>query len=168
MTTNIAQDTTVPFEHERRFFPDMNALPFDFMNYPKEAILQGYLEDGLGTRIRDTNDNNGHRFTQTRKIGKGVSRLEDEHEITKEEFRLMRRTARGSFLVKTRYFITWEGIDIQFNVFHASLDGYVHIEVEFKTHEEAVAFIPPAWLGKEVTDDDAHGNYSLAKNGIPK
>jgi CYTH domain-containing protein len=168
MTKNIVPDTEIPFEHERRFFPDMNALPFDFKGYPKESILQGYLEDGLRTRIRDTNDSEGHRYTQTRKIGEGVSRHEDEHEITKDAFNLMRRTARGSFLVKTRYFVTWDGIDIQLNIFHASLDGYVQIEVEFDTHEEAIAFIPPVWIGIEVTDNPAHGNYSLAKNGLPK
>lgn len=167
MTTNTTKDDAIPFEHERRFFPDMSALPFDFKGYPKESILQAYLEDDLRTRIRDTSDSEGHRYTQTRKTGEGVSRPEDEGAITQDEFKLMRKQA-GCSLVKTRYFVTWDGIDIQLNVYHAGLDGYVQIEVEFKTHEDAVAFIPPAWLGEEVTDDPAHGNYSLAKNGLPK
>lgn len=167
MTTNASTGKTIPFEHERRFFPDMNALPFDFKDYPKESILQAYLEDGLRTRIRDTNDSEGHRYTQTRKTGEGVSRPEDEGAITQDEFDNLRKQAACS-LVKTRYFVTWDGIDIQLNVYHAGLDGYVQIEVEFKTHEEAMAFIPPAWLGLEVTDDEAHGNYSLAKYGLPK
>lgn len=167
MTTNTALNSAIPFEHERRFFPDMNALPFDFKGYPKESILQAYLEDGLRTRIRDTNDSDGHRHTQTKKTGEGISRHEDEYGITKEEFDLLRKQA-GCSLVKTRYFVTWDGIDIQLNVYHAGLDGYVQIEVEFKTHKEATAFIPPSWLGIEVTHDEAHGNYSLAKNGLPK
>jgi len=167
MAKNIVPDTEIPFEHERRFFPDMNALPFDFKGYPKESILQGYLEDGLRTRIRDTNDSEGHRYTQTRKTGEGVSRPEDEDAIAQDEFIILRKKVTCS-LVKTRYFITWDGIDAQLNVYHAALDGYVQIEVEFKTHEEAVAFIPPAWIGREVTDDPAHGNYSLARYGLPK
>jgi len=44
----------------------------------------------------------------------------------------------------------------------------VQIEVEFDSNEEAVAFVPPAWLGEEVTHDKAHGNYSLAKYGRPE
>ena len=143
MTKNMVPGTEIPFEHERRFFPDMNALPFDFKGYPKESILQAYLEDDLRTRIRDTNDSNGHRYTQTRKTGEGVSRPEDEDAITQDEFDLLRKQAECS-LVKTRYFVTWDGVDVQLNVYHASLNGYVQIEVEFDTHEEAVAFIPPA------------------------
>ena len=151
MKKNIALNSAIPFEHERRFLPDMSALPFDFKDYPKKSILQGYLEDDLRTRIRDEYNDKGHIYTQTRKAGKGVSRLEDEHEITQDEFDLLRKKASCS-LVKSRYFITWDGVDVQLNIFHAGLDEYVQIEVEFESHEDAIAFIPPAWLGKEVTD----------------
>lgn len=159
--------TEIPFEHERRFVPDMNALPFDYKKYPMKSILQGYLEDELKTRLRDECDNDVHVCLQTRKTGHGVSRTEDEHEIPKEEFDAMWKNVSCS-LNKSRYFVTWEGVEAEVNIFHGPLEGYVQIEVEFPTHDEAINFTPPAWLGREVTDDPQHGNHHLAKYGPPK
>ncbi|MCK9344592.1 MAG: hypothetical protein M0P64_00520 [Candidatus Pacebacteria bacterium] len=158
---------SIPFEHERRFVPDAKVLPFDYKKYPMKSILQGYLKDAAGTRLRDESDEDAHTYLQTRKTGSGVSRTEDEHEITKEEFDTMWHDVECS-LSKSRYFITWDDIDIEFNVFHGALDGYMQIEVEFDSHDAAVTFTPPSWLGREVTDDKSHGNYALAKHGIPK
>lgn len=167
----INSDTeTVPKEHERRFIPDMEILPFLFWRFPMEFIIQGYLEDPLKTRIRHTYNHKKHVYTQTRKSGSGVSRDEDECFLEKEDFEEKWKRVRCS-LVKSRYFVAienkYENVSCQLNIFHDELAGYVQIESEFKTHEEAISFIPPSWFGKEVTDDERHGNYSLAKNGIP-
>lgn len=96
-----------------------------------------------------------------------MSRIEDEKEITEDIFNAKWKNVCCS-LKKTRYFITFNETLYELNIFHGNLDGYIQIEVEFKTHEDALAFIPPAWLGKEVTDDKAHNNSTLAKYGLPK
>lgn len=167
-TTNATPSGTIPFEHERRFFPELRNLPFDFSRFPSVFIIQGYLEDGLGTRLRDERTTDGrHTYLQTRKTGEGVSRAEDEQEISEKDFRLMWNDVKCS-LEKTRYFISRKGIDLQLNIFHGKLEQYLQIEVEFDSNEDALAFIPPVWFGREVTDDKQHGNYALAKNGVPK
>lgn len=157
----------IPMEHERRFVPLLGDLPFHFEACPKTEIVQGYLEDGSKTRVRKELSGNEYTFTRTVKIGEGISRTEDERPITASEYYLLSSRASVS-LKKTRYFIKWEEVEYQLNLFQGTLWGYVQIEVEFKTAEEARAFVPPPWLGVEVTHDPLHDNYMLAKNGIPK
>jgi CYTH domain-containing protein len=155
----------VPYEHERRFEIDLKNLPVTFSDYPKVKIIQGYLENPDRIRLRDEFMDGKHSYTRTMKSGSGVSRIEYECSIAKSEFDLLWSGVRCS-LEKDRYFIPWNDIEIQLNIFHSRLEGYAQIEVEFKTTEAALAFIPPSWFGKEVTDDSRHDNYSLAKNGI--
>lgn len=167
---NNSVSSVVPFEHERRFFPDLKQFSLDPLAYEEIFIQQGYLEDELHTRIRrETYESGAHKYLQTRKTGDGISRKEDEIEITKETFESMWRSVEVS-LTKSRYLVPLPLSDkvAEVNVFHGALRGYIQIEVEFKTHEEAVAFIPPGWFGKEVTDDKEHGNYHLAKCGCEK
>ncbi|MFA5997449.1 MAG: adenylate cyclase [Candidatus Paceibacterota bacterium] len=157
----------IHFEHERRFVPDLKDLPFDYQTFPMKSIRQGYLDDELKTRLRDEYDIEGnHICLQTRKTGSGISRQEDECEISRNEFDMRWKNTTCS-LDKTRYYIPWEGALVELNIFHGDLEGYAQIEVEFPTHEDAVAFIPPSWFGKEVTDDSGHGNHHLAKYGLP-
>lgn len=164
----MVTESTIPFEHERRFFPKLEDLPFAFSFYPMAFIMQGYfVKDTQKIRFRDECRNKKHTYWQTIKTGKGVSRLEDEHEITRESFDLMWQFVECS-LAKSRYFIPWEGVEVELNLFHDALSGYVQIEVEFDSHEAAIAFTPPSWFGQEVTHDGQHGNYSLSKFGIPK
>lgn len=155
----------IPVEHERRFFPNLATFMFNKDQYPSTLIIQAYLEDELRTRIRDEFDRlTGHVYTQTRKTGDGVSRPEDEHKISKKAFDAMLENATCQ-LVKIRYFMPYDGFVAQVNFFEGDLSGYVQIEVEFDTEEEANPFVPPAWLGLEVTHDKRHGNYWLAKYG---
>lgn len=164
MTNNTAN--TVKKEHERRFFPILSMLPASFYDHPRTVIVQGYLEDDLRTRLRDECDeHNVHKFLQTRKVGEGISRDEDEIEISNVLFDDLWKEVTCE-LRKTRYHFPWNGHIVEINIFHDELDHYVQIEVEFKTHEEAASFVPPEWFGEEVTDDKRHENYHLAKFGI--
>jgi len=155
----------IPLEHERRFLVDPENLPFDFNEYPMSKIFQGYLKNQKG-RVRREYQNGKSIYTKTIKSGKGVSRQEEENEISKEEYLSLMKNAE-CYLIKKRFFIPWEGIEIQFNFFLLGLRGYIQIEVEFDSHEAAVNFVPRTWFGPEVTNDSRHDNYSLAKNGKP-
>lgn len=168
MTSHIHPNSggPIPFEYERRYFPKIEQLPFTPDSFPVSEIRQGYLAGAHGVRIRDEFLNGKHTYTQTIKTGEGVSRLEDEHEISEADFESMWKEIECS-LEKNRYFINHEGIDIQLNIFHGKLEGFIQIEVEFDTEEKALAFKAPSWFGLEVTDDKTHSNYSLAKKGKP-
>ena len=49
-----------------------------------------------------------------------------------------------------------------------ALDGLVVAEVEFADEETARGFEPPAWFGRELTDDWRYANRSLAGDGMPE
>lgn len=164
MDFNGEDGQKVSCEHERRFLVDFGKLPFDFHDYSKARITQGYLGDPNRIRVRDEFQGSKHIYTQTKKSGSGVSRSEDERRITKSEFDLFWERV-DCYLEKDRYFIPWDGFEVQLNIFRLALEGYSQIEVEFKTSQSALLFIPPTWFGKEVTNDKCHDNYSLAKNG---
>jgi CYTH domain-containing protein len=40
-------------------------------------------------------------------------------------------------------------------------------EVEFPSESASAAWMPPAWLGAEVTGDERYANQSLATRGRP-
>jgi adenylate cyclase len=44
----------------------------------------------------------------------------------------------------------------------------ISAEVEFSNEAESNEFIPPQWLGQEVTDDKRYKNQSLALCGVLK
>ncbi len=49
-------------------------------------------------------------------------------------------------------------------MFHDDLSGLVLAEVEFDSDETMTAFEPPHWFAREVTDELAFTNASLAAN----
>lgn len=167
MSFTIDTEGKKAYEHERRFVPNLVELPFDWKQYPYVEILQGYLSDAIGTRIRDEKRDVFHRYTKTVKTGEGITRWEDEYEISEGEYLILSLDMVSS-LRKSRFYIIQEGIELQLNIFEGLLQGYAQFEVEFQSNEDAVAFIPPKWLGYEVTHDIQHGNYSLAQYGLPR
>jgi adenylate cyclase len=58
-------------------------------------------------------------------------------------------------------------VTIELDVYGGDLEGLVVAEVEFASEEDADAFDPPAWLGREVTDDPRYKNQRLARDGAP-
>lgn len=167
-STNITSDVT--YEHERRFLPDPRDFPFIFRSFPFEDIQQTYLEHPERCRIRDSYKDYKHIYTKTIKTGSGISRKENEHEISIEEYHsLLNNNDNNCSLSKTRYFVGHKGVNFQFNVFHFKDNTiYVQIEIEFNSNEEALKFITPSYFGTEVTDDERHTSYSIAKYGPPK
>jgi CYTH domain-containing protein len=45
--------------------------------------------------------------------------------------------------------------------------GLVRDEVEFEDLDDARAFVPPPWFGRELTDDVRYSNQRLAIEGLP-
>lgn len=152
-------------EIERRFL--IKRLPDDIQQCKRVSIMQGYLNDERKTRYRKEVGENYLEYVKAWKIGTGVERLEYEQEIGRVAFKKRWKEVSCS-LAKTRYFVPCGEHVIEVNIFLDELYGYIHAEVEFPTREIADAFVPPEWLGREVTDDERHGNYWLAKYGIPK
>ena len=162
-------------EIERKYLADPSGLTLSA--YPKKEMSQGYLSTDPVIRIRRSNDN----YILTVKSGGLLAREEFETDLTKEQFDRLSAKVEGTFLSKTRYLIPYSSADsgivpdtevpassgreytIELDLFHDALDGLVYAEVEFDSVEEANAFTPPAWFGKEVTEDGSFTNAALSR-----
>jgi CYTH domain-containing protein len=152
-------------EIERKFLvPD---LPQDLDRWPATRIEQGYLAiggDGTEVRVRRRDGD----AVLTVKGGGGRSRTEEEFGIDDERFARLWPLTEGRRLEKTRHVIAaGDGLDIEVDVYLGALAGLSVAEVEFATEEAADAFEPPAWFGREVTDDARFKNQRLASEGAP-
>ena len=151
-------------EIERKFL--VAKLPEDLGAFPKAEIRQGYLEitDKTETRLRQK----GNKYLRTVKTGAGKVREETETEITGEEFRALWPGTDGRRVEKTRYDIPYGKFTIELDIYRNALKGLIVAEVEFESAAASEAFLPPDWLGREVTEDKSYKNQSLATNGLPK
>jgi CYTH domain-containing protein len=152
-------------EIERKFL--VPELPPGLERWPATLIAQGYLAiggDGTEVRVRQRDG----RAVLTVKGGGGRSRVEEEFDIDDERFARLWPLTEGRRLEKTRHVIgAGEGLNIEVDVYSGALTGLSVAEVEFDTEEAADAFEPPAWFGREVTDDARFKNQRLASMGAP-
>jgi len=148
-------------ERERKFLVDeLPALDGD-----GDRIRQGYfaIDGHVAVRVRERS---GSASTMTVKAGSGATRTELEWELVPEVFAALWPLAEGRCLDKTRYEVRVDGGIAEVDVFGGALDGLCLVEVEFDSEEEMAAFVPPAWFGDEVTDDDRFTNAHLAVHGL--
>ena len=146
-------------EIERQFLVGrLPALPTDY-----DAIRQGYVALMPEIRIRQTGDDH---FTLTIKRGSGLVRDEWETVISRQEFdNLATRLQPGARMIeKRRYRIPLEGGFVaELHIHEGHLAGFSYVEVEFGSVEDAAAFTPPAWFGREVTEDARFSYGTLAR-----
>lgn len=152
-------------ENERRFEPaGMTSLPKEIFSTSSTYIKQCYAEDLLRTRFRSERDQTtgSIAYTMNRKGDGVLSKPEEENYVEKSLFDEGWSKTRVR-IEKIRYYYPCDGYVYEINLFQNELYGYIQVEVEFDTEEEAKKFIPPAWFGPEVTGNKAKENYGLAK-----
>jgi len=94
----------------------------------------------------------------------GLSRVEEEVRLSREQFESLWPLTEGRRIEKTRHTLPG-GVEV--DVYDGSLTGLVVAEIEFASEEESAAFVPPDWFGAEVTDDPRYKNRALAVGGRP-
>jgi CYTH domain-containing protein len=148
-------------ERERRYLvaeaPDELPEPL--------RIEQGYLTTGRVTvRVRRVED----RHVLTIKTGAGRNRTEIERDLDHDEFEALWSEATELRIVKRRHLVPLaDGLTAELDLFDGDLAGRRLVEVEFDDDSAADAFVPPAWFGREVTEDNRYTNSSLARRGWP-
>jgi CYTH domain-containing protein len=160
-------------ERERKFLVEV--VPDDLARSAVVALRQGYLAaaehrsdsttfDQAAVRVRDAGPEG---CTLTVKAGGGAERTELEWPIERREFEAAWPHTEGRRIEKVRHRIPFGEHVIELDVFGGDLDGLVIAEVEFDTAAAMDAFEPPPWFGRDVTDDGAYANASLALHGLP-
>lgn len=100
----------------------------------------------------------GAELTMKRKITNRKC-IELEAPITDSDFKKQAMVS-GKMLRKKRWRIMYEGHLWEIDYF-PQFDGLVVAEIELKDEDEL--FMPPPWLGKEVTNDKSYKNARMAK-----
>lgn len=151
-------------EIERKFL--VNFLPKNLNKYISNKIVQGYVncDSKKEVRVRQKGD----LYYQTKKVGGGKVRIEDEIKIQKEKFNLLWNKTKGKRIEKIRYEIPYKKYVIELDIYGGDLRGLIVAEVEFNSVKESDKFIPPNWFGEEVTHIDNYKNKNLALFGKPK
>jgi adenylate cyclase len=152
-------------EIERKF--RVAELPPDLAQYPGRRIEQGYLAigpDGVEVRVR----RRAGQTTLTVKSGPGQVRTEEELAIDARRFDALWQLTEGRRVSKTRHEIPLAGEAVaELDVYDGDLDGLLTVEIEFGSLEASEAFVPPPWIGRELTGDKRYANQSLALEGRP-
>lgn len=144
-------------EIERKFL--IEELPANLYDYKCSLINQGYISTTPVIRIRQIND----VYYLTMKSKGLISREEYEMGISESEFLSLLPKIENNIISKNRYFIPFHPYTIELDVFKGLLEGLSIAEVEFISIDEANAFTPPLWFGKEVSSDSRYHNSNLCK-----
>lgn len=158
-----------PYEIERKFlirYPDIQRLE-EMPNCRRVEIIQTYLksDDGSETRVRQRGAN-GHYiyYLTTKKPISDIKRVEIERRLTKDEYLdcLMNADSSRHSIRKTRYCLTYENQYFEIDIYPFWQDQAI-LEIELKDEQEEVKIPDFLKIIKEVTDDDAYKNVSLAR-----
>ena len=153
----------VTTEIERKFL--VTELPGAEVLGPGTRLRQGYLaEDGeVQVRVRIA----GPSAVLTVKAGRGLVRTEVELAIATVQAEALWPHTEGWRIEKVRYRAELGGAVADVDVFEGALAGLVTAEVEFASQDEAMAFDPPPWFGRDVTAEPGWDNASLSRHGRP-
>lgn len=146
-------------EIERKFL--VKIMPDRLDAFPHAEIHQGYLAYEPGDRqVRVRRIDDEHWLTV--KLRDGMARDEVTIVLSASDFAVLWPLTEGRRLHKMRYRVPYEGLTIEIDVYRGHKEGIVVAEVEFEDEERCRDFVPPDWLGVEVTLDPAYKNTTLA------
>jgi CYTH domain-containing protein len=156
-------------EIERKF--RLSEVPPTMRFARRVPIRQGYLAlDGdTEVRLRIT----PKAAVLTIKAGRGGVRVEEEIPLQTRQAEALWELTEGRRVQKSRRRVRLAGpvdgpeLHVEVDEYAGALDGLVVAEVEFPDEETARGFEPPAWFGRELTDDWRYANRSLASDGMP-
>lgn len=157
-----------PFEIERKFliqYPDISWLE-SAPNCQRIEIIQTYLaaKDGAEVRVRQRGMNGNYIYFQTTKRNvSDLKRVEIERRLSKDEYLtlLMDADSTKRQIRKTRYCLTFENQYFEIDVYPFWTDKAI-VEIELSDENVEIVFPEQIKVIKEVTDDDAYKNASLA------
>lgn len=147
-------------EIERKFLVNSKAFKTEAVRGTK--IIQGFLNTHPQRTVRvRVKGNKGFLTVKGISNNSGLSRLEWEKEISKEDALAIMPLCEKGIISKTRYEIPVGNHIFEVDVFEGDNEGLVVAEVELKSENEP--FEKPDWLGKEVTGDLKYYNSQLSK-----
>lgn len=151
--------TEHPREIERKFL--LKQLPDGLTSFPHEEIEQGYLAveaGGIQVRLRKK----GPVRSLTFKRGNKSAREEREVRLSAEQFDALWPATADRRLTKIRYDVPWKDHTIEIDIYTGRHEGVVVAEVEFPDEKSCHDFVPPDWMGEDVTGKSRYSNVVMA------
>ncbi len=157
-----------PLEIERKFlieYPDITWLENE-PNCQRVEIIQTYLksDDDEEVRVRQRGSNGHYVYFKTikRKVS-GIKRVEIESRLSQTEYLslLMEADTSRRQIRKTRYCLTYQGQYFEIDVYPFWTDRAI-VEIELSDENAAIVFPKQLKVIKDVTEDEAYKNHSLA------
>ncbi|MDC7219756.1 MAG: CYTH domain-containing protein [Spirochaetales bacterium] len=155
-------------EIERKFL--IKDLPNNYKEFDSVKISQTYLSrPGVPPVLRVRQYGEQYLLT-VKKRDEENPMICGEVEITieKTEYEALKTMGEGRVIEKTRYYIPWEGLTVELDIFEEQLSGLILAEIEFPSKEQADRTSPPDWFGEEVTGNIQYSNNNLAQKGLPR
>lgn len=149
-------------EIERKFL--ITELPEEMEQYPVWLLEQAYLCREPVVRVRREERGEERNYVLTYKSKGLMIRREENLPLDEGSYFHLRAKADGRIITKKRYRIPErDGLTVELDVFEGELAGLVMAEVEFPDEETARSYMPPAWFGREVTEEPAYHNSRLSE-----
>ncbi len=125
------------------------------------AYRQGYLNSAKERIVRvRTIDDKG--YLTIKGITVGVSRMEFEYEIPRQDAEALLDICEKPLIEKNRYKVEHGGFVWEVDEFFRENQGLIVAEVELESEDQE--FSKPGWVGQEVTGDPRYFNSNLIKN----
>lgn len=146
-------------EIERKFFvrdmPDLSGLqPLRYERYILNSA--GERKECRITRIGE------RHYLENKRVVSDIERSSEKKEISKDEFERLKREA-GDAIIRDKYVIGSGNDSVSLQVYHGRFEGLVRAEIEFESEERAKRFVPPSWMGKEMTGLAISRDATLSK-----
>lgn len=147
-------------EVERRW---LVKIPENIDDFPYHTIEQAYLspESGFQGRIRRLDDR--FIYTEKARTGNSAVRIENEREITEDEYNEYKKHVILNVIKKKRYIIPYGELKFEFDIFENTVEsGYAIMEAELA--DETVPVTLPDFIEvvAEVTEDGYYTNRNFA------
>lgn len=132
-------------EIERKFL--IKELP-DLSGITPRRYERYFLEiSPVEKRIQKVDDS--YIYEEKSKVSELERSRDEKKKITEEEFNNLKQNGIGP-LIRERFDLpTTPEVSIQ--IYKDKFEGLIRAEVEFASTEEAEAFVPFPWMGKEIT-----------------
>lgn len=162
-------------EIERKFL--IEKIPADLSSCKCLFIEQAYLCTAPVIRIRRQDE----EYYLTYKGSGLMAREEYNLPLAQESYSHLLTKADGNIISKKRYLIPITepvfasgytppdfpiNLKVELDIFEPPFAPLIIAEVEFPDEEMANAFIPPAWLGEDVTNNREYHNSNLSKKSF--
>ena len=147
-------------EIERRW---LVKIPDCIKEYPYHIIEQAYLapENGFQGRIRRLDDR--FIYTEKARTGSAASRIENERDITADEYEQLKKRTILNTVKKKRYLIPHGGLKFELDVFENTVEtGYDIMEAELPEESAEVGLPDFVEIIREVTEDEYYTNRNFA------